>query len=159
LILESLAPLNSLRICGGQSDYVLASPVAKLTPRVVQEAESKRIGHFGVIPLCAAREYDKDAMDSDGQRRPSRQVQETQEKLEGITDTLGLMFPGSEATLHSDGAYVTFTISGKRLRFTQDFLKADDLDHVLVMCHAAISELKRRPALATVRIGARQSIS
>jgi hypothetical protein len=83
-----------------------------------------------------------------------RHVLDTQEKLEAITDTLGLMFPGWQATLHTDSDYATFTISGKTLRFAKDFLKASDLDHVLVMCHAAISELKRRPHLEAVRIGA-----
>lgn len=77
------------------------------------------------------------------------------DKLEAITDTLGIMFTGWEATLHDDGDYWTFRISGKTLRFAEDFLKASDVDHILTMCHAAISELKKRPALQTVRIGAR----
>lgn len=89
-----------------------------------------------------------------------RPVQDTHaEKIEAIADTLGIMFPGWEATRHNDGGYATFHISGKTLRFAKDFLKASDLDHVLVMCHAAISEFKRRPALATVRIGERPSIT
>lgn len=106
--------------------------------------------------MSAEIESDKNSLlDSIGLTKTyRRQVQETQEKLEAITDTLGLMFPGWEATLHTDGEYATFSISGKTIRFTQDFLKVSDLDHVLVMCHAAISELNGRPTLATVRIGA-----
>ena len=80
-------------------------------------------------------------------------VQDTlSEKLEALTETLGIMFAGSEVTPDTDGDYWTFRIDGKALRFADEFLRSHDVDHILTMCHAAISELKGRPADATIRI-------
>ena len=77
------------------------------------------------------------------------------EKLEALTETLGIMFAGSGVTLGTDGDYWTFSIDSKALRFAGDFLNSHDVDHILTLCHAAISELKARPTVATINIGAR----
>ncbi len=79
------------------------------------------------------------------------------EKLEALTETLGIMFVGSEVTLDTDGHYWTFSIDSKALRFAEDFLNFHDVDHILTACHAAISELKARPTVATINIGAPRS--
>jgi hypothetical protein len=74
-------------------------------------------------------------------------VQDTlSEKLQALTETLGIMFAGSEVTLDTDGDYWTFGIDGKALCFAEDFLNSHDVDHILTVSHLAISELKARPA-------------
>ena len=87
-------------------------------------------------------------------RRARATMQDTlSEKLEALTETLGIMFTGSQITLNTDGNYWTFRVDGKALRFTENFLTSHDVDHVLTMCHAAISELKARPAGTTINVG------
>jgi hypothetical protein len=74
------------------------------------------------------------------------------EKLEALTETLGIMFLGCEITLDTDGDVWAFEIDGKRLRFGEHILKSHDVNYVLSACHAAITELKARPERTTVTI-------
>jgi hypothetical protein len=67
------------------------------------------------------------------------------------------MFAGLEVNLNTDGEDWTFRIDGKTLRFGEDFLTSHDVDHILTTCHAAISQLKARPAQTTINIGASAS--
>lgn len=74
------------------------------------------------------------------------------EKLEALSETLGIMFSGREVMLDTDGDSWTFKIDGKRLRFDEDFLKSHEVDYILSACHAAVAELKARPEKTTVNI-------
>ena len=80
------------------------------------------------------------------------------EKLEAITETLGIIFAGVRVTLDTDGDYWTFGIDSKALRFGEDFLKSQDVDYILTMCHAAVSELKTRPEKTTIQIGGPEDV-
>ena len=77
------------------------------------------------------------------------------EKLEAVKETLGIVFAGLAVTMRKQGESWKFNIDGKALRFSEDFLTAYDVDHILSMCHLAIAELRSRPSDTTIHVGAR----
>ncbi|MDB5923955.1 MAG: hypothetical protein JWN13_2891 [Betaproteobacteria bacterium] len=76
------------------------------------------------------------------------------EKLEAVKETLGIVFPGLAVTMRKQGTTWKFNVDGKALRFSEDFLTAYDVDHILSMCHLGIAELRSRPTDTTIHIGA-----
>lgn len=74
------------------------------------------------------------------------------EKLEAIAETLGILLPGMQVTLDSNDDRRQFRVDGKAICFTEEFLKAHDIDYILTLCHAAVSELKARPTTSTINV-------
>ena len=81
------------------------------------------------------------------------------EKLDALGETLGIVFTGLRVTKKKDRDGWRFTVDGKSLRFSEEFLAAYDIDYVLSMCHLAIGELRARPAKTTVHVGAPMHLS
>ena len=76
------------------------------------------------------------------------------DKIQALTETLGILFSGSQVAVSREGGAWSFAVSGKSLRFTEEFLSNYDVDHVLSMCHIALSELRTRPTKTTIHIAA-----
>ncbi len=77
-----------------------------------------------------------------------------QEKLQAVTETLGIVFPGLRVTVAKDGDCWKFKVDGSALRFSGDFLNTYEVDHILSMTHLAIGELRSRGTKTTINIGA-----